>query len=433
MGFYLRKSFSAGPLRLNLSKSGLGVSLGVPGARVGISSTGRGYVQAGCGGLYFRKSLGSPSTDTSASRLLETGLSEPEDPFTISADTNVTYPLASIPSSSLPTLESTLRRTKLSVAIYLLFPTLAVIVGAILRNQVFLSPQVRTFATIVLAALLSLWPVPMIHAWRKNRRGEALGTRLDERFSTTEELSPTEIAELRSAISDPRITDSDREYYEKTSYLNVLERIVTDGRVSDEEKALLHQIRQLCNLTDAFSGESHLNVFRKVYLDCVADHELTEEEEEALRHIREALEIAERAVLPELGFVEHLKEIRSILSGALEPIKPTVSLPEGEVCYHQGDARLLKIKTVRSFQSAGQRYKVRAPVVEKEGVLLITDKRLLLIHDGTTSIPLKKLLHVQLDYDRNLLALTKDGSSSALYITTPDAYRASAILSVLGR
>ncbi len=432
MGFYLRKSFSAGPLRLNLSKSGLGLSVGVPGARIGITSTGRGYVHAGRGGLYFRQSLGSAS-NPSANRLSEAGVSEPEDPFTISGDANVTYPLASIPSSSLPTLESTLRRKTLSIAVYLLLPTLAVIGGAILRNQALLSPQVRTIATVVLAALLSLWPAPMIHAWRKNRRGAALGTRLAERFSTTRELSPTEMAELRSAISDPRVTDSDREYYGKTSYLNALETIVTDGRVSDEEKTLLRQISQLCSLTEEFLHESHLNVFRRVYLECVADHELTEEEEDALRHIREELEIDEHAVLPELGFVVHLKQIRSILSGALEPIKPSVSLPEGEVCYYEGDARLLKIKTVRSFQSAGQRYKVRAPVIEKEGALLITDKRLLLIHDGTTSIPLKKLLHVQLDYDRNLLALTKDGSGSALFITTPDAYRASAILSVLGR
>ncbi|MGI3781861.1 MAG: DUF4236 domain-containing protein, partial [Janthinobacterium lividum] len=35
MGFYLRKSLHAGPFRLNLSKSGVGVSAGVPGFRIG--------------------------------------------------------------------------------------------------------------------------------------------------------------------------------------------------------------------------------------------------------------------------------------------------------------------------------------------------------------------------------------------------------------
>ena len=33
MGFYIRKSLSAGPFRFNLSKSGVGVSVGVPGFR----------------------------------------------------------------------------------------------------------------------------------------------------------------------------------------------------------------------------------------------------------------------------------------------------------------------------------------------------------------------------------------------------------------
>lgn len=33
MGFYIRKSVKAGPFRFNLSKSGLGVSAGIPGFR----------------------------------------------------------------------------------------------------------------------------------------------------------------------------------------------------------------------------------------------------------------------------------------------------------------------------------------------------------------------------------------------------------------
>ena len=60
MGWYLRKSFRMGPLRLNLSKSGLGISAGVAGFRVGTGPRGS-YVHAGRGGLYFRQRLGGPS------------------------------------------------------------------------------------------------------------------------------------------------------------------------------------------------------------------------------------------------------------------------------------------------------------------------------------------------------------------------------------
>jgi hypothetical protein len=57
--FYLRKSFSFGPLRINLSKSGLGASAGVTGLRVGGGPKGK-YLHAGRGGLYYRKSLNEP-------------------------------------------------------------------------------------------------------------------------------------------------------------------------------------------------------------------------------------------------------------------------------------------------------------------------------------------------------------------------------------
>src|SRR6266849_4502258 len=40
MGFYLRKAFGFGPFRLNLSRSGLGVSFGVKGARIGVGPRG---------------------------------------------------------------------------------------------------------------------------------------------------------------------------------------------------------------------------------------------------------------------------------------------------------------------------------------------------------------------------------------------------------
>ncbi len=60
MGFSVRKSVKAGPFRFTLSKSGLGVSAGVAGFRVGSGPRGN-YVQMGAGGLNYRSSLAPPS------------------------------------------------------------------------------------------------------------------------------------------------------------------------------------------------------------------------------------------------------------------------------------------------------------------------------------------------------------------------------------
>lgn len=57
MGFYIKKSISAGPFRFNLSNSGLGMSVGVKGFRLGTGPRGN-YVHMGRGGFYYRASLG---------------------------------------------------------------------------------------------------------------------------------------------------------------------------------------------------------------------------------------------------------------------------------------------------------------------------------------------------------------------------------------
>lgn len=60
MGFYLRKGLNLGLLRINFSKSGVGLSFGVKGLRIGSGPNGN-YVHAGRKGIYYKKSLSSLS------------------------------------------------------------------------------------------------------------------------------------------------------------------------------------------------------------------------------------------------------------------------------------------------------------------------------------------------------------------------------------
>ncbi|BCY02061.1 DUF4236 domain-containing protein [Stutzerimonas stutzeri] len=53
MGLHLRKSVRVGPFRFNLSQSGIGVSAGIKGLRVGTGPRGN-YIHMGRGGLYYR-------------------------------------------------------------------------------------------------------------------------------------------------------------------------------------------------------------------------------------------------------------------------------------------------------------------------------------------------------------------------------------------
>lgn len=56
MGWYLHKSVRMGPVRWNISRSGIGVSTGIRGLRIGTGPRGP-YVAGGRGGLYFRQNL----------------------------------------------------------------------------------------------------------------------------------------------------------------------------------------------------------------------------------------------------------------------------------------------------------------------------------------------------------------------------------------
>ncbi len=59
MPWYLRKSFGSKGFRINVSKSGIGLSSGVKGFRVSTNSRGT-YVHMGRGGVYYRQRIGGP-------------------------------------------------------------------------------------------------------------------------------------------------------------------------------------------------------------------------------------------------------------------------------------------------------------------------------------------------------------------------------------
>lgn len=71
MGWYIRKSINIGPVRFNLSKSGIGTSFGVKGFRIGIRPNGSSYLHAGRYGLYYREELGGKRTHNNRQTYLQ--------------------------------------------------------------------------------------------------------------------------------------------------------------------------------------------------------------------------------------------------------------------------------------------------------------------------------------------------------------------------
>lgn len=71
MGLYFRNSKSLGSFRLNFSKSGIGVSTGVKGARLSMGPNGT-YINVGRNGIYYRKKIGGSSAKKNNSSIKTT-------------------------------------------------------------------------------------------------------------------------------------------------------------------------------------------------------------------------------------------------------------------------------------------------------------------------------------------------------------------------
>jgi len=68
MGWFFRKGFKFGPFRFNFSKSGVGGSVGVKGARAGVNARGNRYIHLFRDGIGYRKEYGSSEAEEGRSR-----------------------------------------------------------------------------------------------------------------------------------------------------------------------------------------------------------------------------------------------------------------------------------------------------------------------------------------------------------------------------
>lgn len=413
MGFYLRKSFRAGPVRFNLSKGGVGASFGVTGARIGLSSAGRAYVHGGRGGLYYRKSLGGGGGRARAERSGAPAAGE------LTEDTGVTYGALPAQEQAPDAGDAPVRRSP---------PTYGwLALGAVAGGLLLPSPFPAWVAAAVFAALVALG----VRRRKRRAAGDAYGRLLDARAAAGEPVTDDERAALAAARGDPRLTPDDARYFEEQAYLDLLEAATAGGADDPRVFERLAEMETLVGLDPAFRRRARLDAYSRAHVEAVSDHDLTAAEEQALERARTALGLTDADLADELALLDRLRELRAIRGGDLPVVDAATKLPGRETCHLESEGRLLKQRLLRSFSRGGQRYKVRGYVVDKEGALLVTSRRVVLVHQGVTSFPIGRILDVEVDHDRRLLTLTRDGVATPTYLTTPDALRAGALIAAL--
>ncbi len=414
MAFYLRKGLNLGPMRLNLSKSGVGVSGGVKGARVGLGPKGP-YVHGGRHGLYYRKyaSQGGNGAGYGGKGTGQAGkgaghsasLTNGEE--RIFVDTGLTYrPDSGARPASMPDLPLAPRRPP---AVTLLFVAAVLLVlGGIGNNDwVLMIPALLLFAGgIFLERRHGRQATLARKVFREIDRG------LDQRRPVPEIMGLLHKAGVQGGWqvwlhhhAFARFLDA---YFEDPDYIKPSEVEALEGELSIPAR-LIRQMKA--------------GAFSDFVEEVVEDHMITSEEEQQLYRLQEELRIPDEELEWELGMIRQLSELRDAVEAPPEPVEVEIPLKNNETCYFKTAGRLLKEKILQQYQRDRIRYKEVGYVTDMEGTIYVTDNRLLIVGEGSRSYPRNRILDTTLSLEDHTLQLTLDGRKSPVIISSPDLAR----------
>lgn len=429
MGWYIRKSLSSGPVRFNFSKSGIGVSTGVPGARLSFNRRGVSLF-AGRGGLYYRQRV------FPAPRLRPTPTPTPVAAASAEHCSPTEQPPAFFTDKQ---FKATNLKLQLTFRRKATWPEkLALVYGGMLLvnpSLGFFPAQLvtRQWWGVLLGVGLVLWVLATwVAVYRVRKKGDALYRLLTLRFieqpDGMTEMNLHETAALVRRITwDRKAVD----YALYRFYLDYLWHILGDVTLTDAEAANLDRLHQLFDLSSDQVMKLRRWAFNRIYLEVIADQALSKEEDACLQRTQAVLRLSPEDIREELETLSALRSVRELQDQGLTAIPVTVPLGNDEVCYHQTQGRVVKEKTVRSFTAGGVRHHEKGWVIDRSGAFYLTSKRLMVVGDGVTSVPFHKIMEMDTDLDQNAVTLDVDGRNTALVLTMPDSLVFSAKLDAL--
>jgi len=430
MGWYIRKSFSTGPVRFNLSKSGMGVSFGAKGARIGLGPRGM-YTHLGRGGLYYRSSYsGFSRADKSSDDRradVKTSYQESinnESPMSTSTalfdDRQIKYKKLK--------MELELKKSNKKDGIYFLISIVAFILGGYFDS---IKHTIVSYIFLFLG-LGFLIAIPyrlvyhLIHKYKSFRFYKILTNKL---LNTQD--NKIDFEQFEKILESTNLSGKYRDFALYRFYRDYVNNILSDIKITETESKDLQKLEETLNLDASLLKLIKKWVFNKTYLIIIEDKVLSREEEENIFHAKNILLLSDEDIEDEMDTLDILRTVRKINEEDISPIQVNIQLADKESCFHKTKGRMIKEKIVRSYQSEGVRHKVTDLVIEKEGDLYLTSKRIFIVGDGVYTIKLEKVFNVETDIDKNMVSLDVEGRKTPLQITVPDSYIFSAKLNKL--
>lgn len=403
MPFYLRKAFKKGPVRFNLSKSGLGLSVGVTGARLGVNSRGT-YVHGGRHGMYYRKNLpkhASPNnkntqdgssvelfshtgvtfTQSKVAPFIPYEIKHPKD-STVLADTSVIIGIIFLVISLFINIEAFL----IAFAIFMF----GIGVGVAHRQKL---KQARNVADEIITKLIDTGSLPDADYPGVQR---VLNNTFSAYFSEMLHAQASEIA-LNSDEIDT---------------MQTFKKLEASFPIHpDKQKHIRSSI--LAGLLDQM----------------LEDQMLSEEEEKAFLETLSISGLKKDDIPTEMARLEQFKALRIAMESPLSEIQVPIPLLRGERAYAVFDPiRVLNERVLRRFQQDRVQYRETGYEIDLEGVGYLTDRRLLVQGNGSREIRLNTILDVIADTEGGIVELIVSNRKTPLILTCPDVIQLAALI-----
>lgn len=225
-------------------------------------------------------------------------------------------------------------------------------------------------------------------------------------IARNEELIKTEIIKLitdkdkdfRTAMIDcmsetfeeQKKLKANSDYLKDEAYTKFLSKIIQDGRITDDEKYVLHYLETEFKFSDREIKSNRLKAYMIAFEWATKDKELTESEENVLRNIFSQLEINADDVEEEQNFIADLSLARKLKSQELSPIKVPFNLNQDEQCYFS----IQYVALYASRQINYEYYPHDKP--ENEGKFYITNKRIIISSPREYSRVLTSITNIEI-------------------------------------
>jgi hypothetical protein len=404
VGFFFRPGINVGPVRLNFSTKGVGISTGTAGARVGVSPGMRPFVGTSVGGAVYRKYLDENGKSKKRRQGKGNGHQGPADEQHHFVDSGNTY--------QSPVQQSSVRKVK-PPSLPRVVPV-AVAIGLVIGVGVLLAYLTQPLSLgfwvgLGLTAGSAGWAV---YTEVFNRRAHK---QLDHLKAQLDQEQPIEA--LQTALNEIQLPDRQRHWRDLWLYVALITAYFED-RLSLTAEGLEALERQLA-VQSGTAQQVKQVVFAEMLNQTLEDHVISEDEQAELSALQKVLGLSDDAIEQELQTIKAMADIREQMQQGPQPVEADVNLKQGETCYYCTEGRILKEKILNRYQADNIIHKEIGYDTEMEGTLYLTDRRLLLVSDGAREYRLNTILDVTLSLEDNTVQLTIEKRKSPVILTTP--------------